>query len=44
MDFYGNAIIKFQIADGIKEPDYKNVFLNFTNGGYKWICDDIIIN
>ena len=44
MDFYGNATVKFQISDGITEADYKNVFFNFTNGGCKWICDDIIIN
>lgn len=45
MDFYANATIKFQLSsDGITEADYKYIFLNFTNGGCKWICDDLIIN
>ena len=44
LNYYGNANIHFQIKEGIKEDDYKYVFLNFTKGGCKWISDDIIVN
>lgn len=44
MEFFGQAIIKFDVPETITKEDYKNVFLNFTNGGCSWISDDIIVN
>lgn len=42
--FFGQATIVFQLPKTITEQDLEYVFLNFTNGGCTWICDEIVLN
>ena len=42
--FFGQATIVFHLPTTVTEQDLEHVFLNFTNGGCTWICDEIVLN